>query len=321
MTTAWRETLQHGLGTAYRIRQELGGGGMSATYIAEETALGRSVVLKALSPELTTGLNVERFNREIELAARLQHAFIVPLLAAGVTDGQPWYTMPLVQGESLRARIAREGALTASASVRILRDVAEALAYAHAQGIVHRDIKPDNVLLSGAHALVTDFGVAKALSASTSGAVMTGIGLAIGTPAYMAPEQGAGDPATDHRADLYALGATAYEMLTGRPMFGARSPAQLLAAHATERPEPLSKVAPGVPADLGALVDQLLAKHPNDRPARAQDVADALATMLTRWTSGELPPASQITIAKAMAFWVAAFVGVVAGAWLAVRWL
>src|SRR5262245_15881424 len=140
MTSGWRDTLQHGLGSTYRIRQELAGGGMSTIYVAEETALGRSVVLKALSPELSVRLNVDRFHREIHLAARLQHAFIVPLLAAGVTDGQPWYTMPLVQGESLRARLSREGALPPHAATRILRDVAEALAYAHSQGVVHRDI-------------------------------------------------------------------------------------------------------------------------------------------------------------------------------------
>src|SRR5438128_2653395 len=172
MTQTWRESLQSGLGTSYQIRQELGGGGMSATFIAEEVALGRSVVLKALTPELASGLNVERFEREIKLAARLQHTFIVPLLAAGVTDGHPWYTMPLVQGESLRARITREGALTHGATARILRDIAEALAYAHSQGVVHRDIKPDNILLSGNHAMVTDFGVAKALSAATGETAM-----------------------------------------------------------------------------------------------------------------------------------------------------
>jgi tetratricopeptide (TPR) repeat protein/tRNA A-37 threonylcarbamoyl transferase component Bud32 len=322
MTTGWRDALQNGLGSAYRIRQELGGGGMSRTYIAEETALGRNVVLKALSPELSAGLNVDRFNREIHLAAVLQHAFIVPLLAAGIIDGQPWYTMPLIQGEPLRARLSREGMVPASATARILRDISEALAYAHAQGVVHRDIKPDNILLSGAHALVTDFGVAKALWASTAaGSEGTGVGMAIGTPAYMAPEQAVGDPATDHRADLYALGVMAYEMLAGRPMFSGRSPAQLLAAHATESPESLAKVAPGVPTDLLALVDQLLAKHPNDRPSRAQDVADALSAMITRWTSGELPPASHITLTRALALWAAAFAGVVGGAWLAVRWL
>jgi serine/threonine-protein kinase len=324
MTSGWRSALEQGLGASYQIRQELGGGGMSATFIAEETALGRSVVLKVLSPELTAGLNAERFEREIHLAARLQHAFIVPLLAAGIADGQPWYTMPLVQGESLRARIAREGALTPNATARILRDVAEALAYAHAQGVVHRDIKPDNILLSGAHALVADFGVAKAVSASTTGggrAGVTGTGIAIGTLAYMSPEQAAADPQTDHRSDLYALGATAYEMLTGRPLFGQRSPAQMLVAHATERPESLTKIAPSVPNELAALVDRLLAKHPNDRPAHAQDVADALAGMLTRWTSGEMPPTRTITFGRALALWSAAFVGVVGAAWLAVRWL
>ncbi len=322
MASKWREALQAGLGSHYQIRQELGGGGMSSTFVAEEVSLGRSVVLKVLSPELASGLSAERFEREIQLAARLQHAFVVPLLSAGVTDGIPWYTMPLVQGESLRARIAREGALTPTATARILRDVAEALAHAHAQGVVHRDIKPDNILLSGAHALVTDFGVAKAISASTTGAGVTATGVAIGTPAYMAPEQAAGDPNSDHRADLYALGATAYEMLTGRQLFGDRSPTRMLIAHATENPDPLSKVAPTVPPELASLVDQLLAKHPNDRPAHAQDLADALNAMLTRWTSGELPPATtQVTLVRALALWGVTFVSAAGAAWLGVRWL
>ncbi len=319
----WRGRLQAGLSDRYQIRDELGGGGMSSTFVAEEVALGRSVVLKALPPQFAAGVNAERFEREIHVAARLQHAFIVPLHAAGMVDGTPWYTMPLVQGESLRTRLAREGALAPNAAARILRDVAEALAYAHAQGVVHRDIKPDNVLLSGSHALVTDFGVAKALAASTSGhAGMTGVGIALGTPAYMAPEQAAGDSSTDHRADLYALGAMAYEMISGRPMFGERSAVQLLTAHATEKPESLARLAPAAPSELIGLIEQLLAKHPNDRPAQAQHVAEALGAMITRWTSGELPPVrGHVSLGTALGLWLASFLGVVGAAWLAVRWL
>jgi serine/threonine-protein kinase len=299
MTSGFRDSLQSGLGTRYQIRQELGGGGMSATFIAEETALGRHVVLKALSPELSAGLNVERFEREVHVAARLQHSFIVPLLSAGVTQGQPWYTMPLVNGESLRARLAREGAMPHTAAARILRDVAEALAYAHSQGVVHRDIKPDNILLSGSHALVTDFGIAKAMSDSTGGAAVTGIGVAIGTPAYMAPEQAAGDSNTDQRADLYALGITAYEMVSGKLPFAYPSARETFSAHITEAPKPLSSVAPSVPADLAALVHQLLSKHPNDRPQHAENVADALSNMITRWTSGDAPPVAVMTLPRA----------------------
>ncbi|HEY7393675.1 MAG TPA: serine/threonine-protein kinase, partial [Gemmatimonadaceae bacterium] len=189
MNDGWRASLQTDLSARYEFRRELGGGGMSATFIADEVALGRTVVIKALPPSLAGGLNSERFEREIRVAARLQHAFLVPLLSAGTCNGTPWYTMPLVQGESLRERLSREGAMPANVVARLLRDVAEALAYAHGQGVVHRDIKPGNILLSGAHALVTDFGVAKALAASTSHhAYATGTGVAMGTPAYMAPE-------------------------------------------------------------------------------------------------------------------------------------
>src|SRR5438477_3496985 len=191
---------------------------MSRVFVAEEGALRRQVVVKVLPPELIAGVNADRFNREIQLAAKLQQAQIVRVLSAGQVDGIPYYTMPFVEGESLRSRLARDGALPVPQVVNVLRDVARALAYAHAHGVVHRDIKPDNVLLSGGTAVVTDFGIAKAISAartSAPGATLTQVGTSIGTPAYMAPEQAAGDANVDHRADVYALGAMAYELLVG----------------------------------------------------------------------------------------------------------
>ena len=218
-----REQLQAALGDTYIVERELGGGGMSRVFVARDAALKREVVIKVLIPEMADGLSADRFQREIELAARLQHPNIVPLLAAGTAVGLPYYTMPLVAGESLRARLARDGELSVQEATSILRDVARALAYAHAQGVVHRDIKPDNVLLAGDYAVVTDFGVAKALAASQrtgaeprepSTGALTALGTALGTPAYMSPEQAAGDPSTDARTDIYALGVMAYEMLT-----------------------------------------------------------------------------------------------------------
>src|SRR5881275_2899364 len=179
---------------------------MSHVFLAQEVRLGRQVVVKVLPPELAAGVSAERFEREIRLAAALQHPHIVPLLTAGSQGDLLYYVMPHIAGESLRARIAHERELPVGDTVRILRDVCDALAYAHGHGIVHRDVKPDNVLLSGKHALVTDFGVAKAVSISSEGGTgtLTSIGMALGTPAYMAPEQAAGDPNADHRADLYA---------------------------------------------------------------------------------------------------------------------
>src|SRR2546423_5169866 len=216
--------LQGALGDAYRIEREFGGGGMSRVFLAHETALKRQVVVKVLPPEMAAGVNIERFRREVELAASLQHPHIVPLLSAAASGDLLYYTMPLVEGESLRTKLGREGELPVSETIRILADVADALAYAHAHGVVHRDVKPDNVLISGKHAVVTDFGVAKAVSASSVASSLTSLGVALGTPAYMAPEQAAADPHVDHRADLYAVGALAYEMLCGRPPFTGTNP-------------------------------------------------------------------------------------------------
>src|SRR3954469_8761026 len=215
-----RDEVQQTLGSGYKLDRELGGGGMSRVFLAEELSLGRKVVVKVLPPEISAGVNVDRFRREIQMAARLQHPHIVPVLTAGEMGDTPYYTMPFVESESVRARLQRSGALALTETIGILRDVAKALAYAHERGVVHRDIKPDNVLMSGGSATVTHFGIAKALSASrmaAPGATLPQIGTSIGTPTYMSPEQAAGDPSTDHRADIYSFGCLAYELLSGRP--------------------------------------------------------------------------------------------------------
>src|SRR5678815_852871 len=266
--------VQQALSGSYTLERELGGGGMSKVFVADEHRLGRKVVVKLLSPELAAAMSATRFEREIRVAASLQQANIVPVLSAGETDGLPYYTMPFVEGESLRARLAR-GPLPIPEAVSILRDVSRALAYAHERGVVHRDIKPDNVLLSGRTAVVTDFGIAKAIVAAQekpAGATLTQLGTAIGTPAYMAPEQAAGDPDTDHRADVYAFGCMAYELLAGQPPFHGLPPHKLFAAHMNDTPRDVRELRPDCPAPLAALVMQCLAKNPADRPATADEV-------------------------------------------------
>ncbi|HEU4722179.1 MAG TPA: protein kinase [Gemmatimonadaceae bacterium] len=274
-----RDKLQSTLGGAYTIERELGGGGMSRVFLVEDTRLGRHVVVKLLSPELGAGVSAERFEREIRLAARLQHPHIVPLLTAGDVEGLPYYTMPFVAGASLRERMLG-GAIPASEAQGILRDVAKALAYAHRQGIVHRDIKPENVLLSEGTAMVADFGVARAISAATTlvdGATITQLGTQIGTPAYMAPEQAAGDPDVDFRADLYAFGVMAYELLAGQHPFAARKTAHaLIVAHMTEQPAELGTRTTDVTPSTSSIVMQCLGKDPLERPGSASDIVAAL---------------------------------------------
>lgn len=280
MTFELRQKLQSCLGTAYALQRELGGAGMSRVFVAEETAFGRQVVVKVLHTDVAESISAERFKREIRLAARLQHPHIVPVLSAGDTDGLLYYTMPYVDGESLRDRLDREPQLASQDVVAILKDIASALAYAHSNGIVHRDIKPENVLFSANQPLVVDFGIAKALSDSRRDwldteerpITLTQLGTGVGTPTYMAPEQAAGDPDTDHRADLYSLGIVAYEMLAGVVPFEGKNARALMAAHATKPPEPILRRRPDMPARLAELVMRLLAKHPADRPASADEV-------------------------------------------------
>ena len=280
----WRSQLQNALGSAYTLERELGGGGMSRVFLAQETALGRKVVIKVLPADLGAGVNVDRFNREVHLAASLQQAQIVPVLTAGQVDGVPFYTMPFVEGESLRARLARDGALPIPQVINILRDVTRALAYAHEHGVVHRDIKPDNVLLSGGTAVVTDFGIAKAISAaraSSNETALTQLGTSVGTPAYISPEQAAGDPNVDHRADIYSLGCMAYELLTGQPPFAGRTPQRTLAAHLTEAPADVTGLRPDVPPLLADVVMQCLEKDPAARPQSAAGIGAVLDTVTT----------------------------------------
>jgi serine/threonine-protein kinase len=289
---------------------------MATVYLAEDLKHHRKVALKVLRPDLAAALGSERFLREIEVAANLTHPHILPLHDSGAVDGFLYYVMPYIDGESLRARLHRAGELPVPEAVRILREVVDALACAHSHGVVHRDIKPDNVMLSGRHALVMDFGVAKAVSEATGRQTITTLGVALGTPTYMAPEQAAADPHIDHRADIYAVGVMAYELLAGRPPFTGATAQQVLAAHLTTAPLPVTAYRPAVPVPLAQLVMRCLEKKPADRPQTAEEllpVLDALAT--TSGSTGSLP-------ARTRRRWEPiALIGSLALAALAVVWI
>jgi TolB-like protein/tetratricopeptide (TPR) repeat protein len=334
-----REGLQQKLGPSFTVERELTGGGMSRVFVALDSSLGRRVVVKVLPADLAASVSVERFKREILLAATLQHPHIVGVLTAGEIDGMPYFTMPFVEGESLRARIERDGRLPVGRAVSILKDVARALAYAHERGVVHRDIKPDNVLLAGTSATVTDFGIAKALlgsiatdpgaeskkpraesakpatkstTKSTTGITKSGLtqlGTTLGTPAYMAPEQAAADPATDHRADIYSFGIMAYEMLTGQVPFRNKTPQALLAAQLTATPPPIPARRTDVPVALAKLVMQCLEKEREKRPQSAREIAELLEN--PEMVSGAFASAPMVA-AKRRNFVLAGAIAVVA---------
>ena len=274
-----RQRVTAALSGRYTIGRVLGRGGSATVYLAHDIRHERAVAVKVLERSLD-GSGAERFLREIRIAARLTHPHVLGVHDSGEADGLLYYVMPFVEGETLRARLARERALPLGDGVRLVRELADALAYAHARGVVHRDLKPENVLLSGGHAVVADFGIARALAAARGGGVaadiqLTSAGAPLGTPAYMAPEQATGDVA-DHRADLYALGIIAYEVLAGEHPFGARTRQALLNAHLTEKPVPVGERRPEVPPALAALVMRLLAKEPSARPQSAGAVLQVL---------------------------------------------
>jgi eukaryotic-like serine/threonine-protein kinase len=276
------------LAERYQIHRELGAGGMATVYLAQDLRHHRDVAVKVLRPELAQTLGPERFLREIEIAAGLHHPHILPLYDSGEADGFLFYVMPFEEGRSLRDRLTRQGELPIPEAVRILRDLVDALAYAHQHGVVHRDVKPENILLSGHHALVTDFGVAKAVSEATGRYQLTTTGVALGTPAYMAPEQAAADPHLDQRADIYAVGIVAYELLTGRPPFTGPTPQAVLVSHMMEQPEPVTALRPAIPPPLAALVMKCLEKSRADRWQSADELLPHLEAMLT--PSGGITP-------------------------------
>jgi eukaryotic-like serine/threonine-protein kinase len=289
-----RQELQHSLGSAFEIERELGGGGMSRVFVAHERALDRRVVVKVLPPELA-GMNVERFRREIHLSAQLSHPHIVPVHSSGEMNGIPYYTMPFIDGRSLRSRLESGERISLSDAMKILHDVAGALSFAHAHGVVHRDIKPDNILMSAGHAVVMDFGVAKAVSAANvldgrSSVLETGAGVAIGTPAYMAPEQAAGDPGTDHRADIYSFGLLAFELLAGRGPFGRRPPHEMLTAQVAERPPHIRQLNPEISDRLATLVMSCLEKQPAKRPDSADYLLRELEAITTSGSASAVIP-------------------------------
>jgi tetratricopeptide (TPR) repeat protein len=278
VSSEFRDRVQHTLGDSFQIERELAPGGMSRLFLAAERSLDRRVVVKVL-PELASEASAQRFQREMLVTAKLQHAHILPVLTAGARDGLLYYVTPFVAGESLRQRLTLHGALSIDEVVRVLREVVDALAFAHALGVVHRDLKPDNILLQHGHAILADFGIVRVVEQTTRGDAegpLTEIGLAVGTPGYMAPEQLLGDPLVDARADIYAMGVVGYEMLAGHPPFPGATAHERMVAHLTIAPEPITKYRPDTPPMLASIVMRCLEKEPHDRWQTADELGPLL---------------------------------------------
>jgi serine/threonine protein kinase len=289
MDTSPLDRLAAALSSRYRVLDVAGRGGMATVYAAEDLKHRRKVAIKVLRPELSEAVGADRFHREIEIAARLSHPHILPLHDSGEADGLLYYVMPFVDGESLRARLERERHLPFDETARILDEVGSALAYAHERDIIHRDIKPENILLTGRHAVVADFGIARALHAAGAERV-TRTGVVVGTPAYMSPEHAAGDDAIDHRADVYSLGCVVYEMLGGEPPFTGGTPRVVISRHSVDPVPPLRTLRPTVPASLQQAVERALAKVPADRYDTALEFASAVRRTATGEVASSAPP-------------------------------
>src|ERR1051325_5723099 len=261
----------------YRIERELGAGGMATVYLAQDLRHERKVALKVLRTELAASLGHERFLREITTTANLRHPHILPLYDSGAADTTLYYVMPFVEGETLRDRLDREKQLPLDDALQIAGEVADALSYAHARGVIHRDIKPENILLEGGHAVVADFGIARAVTAAGAQS-LTQTGMAIGTPAYMSPEQAGGEPDIDGRSDLYALGCVTYEMLAGQPPFIGPTVASVVHQHLAANPRPVTQLRAALPAAVADALQRALAKNPVDRFATPTAFAAALRT-------------------------------------------
>jgi tRNA A-37 threonylcarbamoyl transferase component Bud32/tetratricopeptide (TPR) repeat protein len=269
------DRLKSALSDRYRVEEEIGRGGMATVYLAEDLKHKRSVAIKVMDPDLASMLGPERFLREIEIEAQLQHINILPLYDSGAEHGFLYYVMPYVEGESLRDRLNREQQLPLGDALNIAREVGDALGYAHEHGVVHRDVKPENILLSRGHALLTDFGIARAVGAA-GGQRVTQSGHALGTPAYMSPEQSAGDSDLDGRSDLYSLACVLYEMLAGEPLFTARTAQALYAKHMLETPPPIRILRPAVPPEIEWAIEKALAKTATDRFATTAEFITAI---------------------------------------------
>ncbi len=309
--------LKTALADRYEVEHEVGQGGMAIVYLARDPKHQRPVAIKVLHPQLTETMAAARFLREVTIAANLTHPHILPLHDSGEADGFLFYVMPYIEGESLRTKLAREGKLSVAETARILQQVADALSYAHNRGIVHRDIKPENIMLTGRNAVVMDFGIAKAVTAATDSDQteslpgLTSVGVVIGTPAYMAPEQAMGDPNVDHRVDIYALGVMAYEMLTGRQPFTGQTAQEVLTAQITQSPDPMTAADVSVPPALADLISKSLEKNPENRWQRVEELLPRLessgvgetAFLPRRGTGRMIGVVAATVIVLSAAFW------------------
>src|SRR6059036_1954960 len=261
-----REDVSAALADRYAIDRVLGRGGMATVYVAEDLRHSRQVAIKVLRPDVAAAIGAERFLREITIAARLTHPHVLPLLDSGQAAGSLYYVMPYVRGETLRQRLVRETRLPLKDALGIARELGAGLDYAHREGFLHRDVKPENVLLADGHAVIADFGVARAICLEgPAGEHVTEVGLAVGTPEYMSPEQAAGDRELDARCDVYGLACVIYETLAGQPPFSGDSARAIIARHLSEPPTPLRARRPDAPAAVEQALARALAKDPADR--------------------------------------------------------